>query len=377
MRIVYVKQLAQMRLLKQAMALKHEFPDIELILYCKKVLINREIYNEIFEEIQQNITPEELEFIIKENETSNSKPDLYHVYCDVNNHYPYIVAKNTNIPLIYDANDLESLYCGIDKLNNIQRLREQIAMENASGICSKFPKSIYNYFINYGYDITAPITEYLDYCIPDFCIDRNLIPDAGTHLVYTGVTVSKDKPKSTHGNNQHYDNIKKIVGSGNIHFHLYASPWLGTPHEYHELSKQLNNFHVHEGLPQKELHQEIGKYHYGVSIHNFTGTTKLPDFEITSIGNKLSNYLEAGLPVIVSENLQWNSQIVTDLEVGFTVALSDLSKLHEIIDAQDIQKLRENVRRVRKEKWNAYSHAHRLKRFYDDILRNHIKDKDK
>ncbi|MBI2830682.1 MAG: hypothetical protein HYX79_00295 [Chloroflexi bacterium] len=301
-----------------------------------------------------------------------TEADIFHAHAEPNI-IPRIVMENTDRPVIYDAYDYSGLRFGLDKLPEIEREAERFALENASGIVTKFNEKVIQYYRAFGYNINCPTLEFRDYCQPEFCVsslNTGHTFNDGFHLVYTGVVESGSLPRRQAGNNQIINIALRIIQPG-LSFHIYPNPWQYSRtliQDYFDAADNNPQFSLHEPVRQHDLQLEISKYHYGCNIHDFSGTAHTKEFEETSIGVKLFTYLEAGLPVIVSSNLKLNAQVVTENKVGVVVDLADLEILHKILQDVDYASLKKNVLEARKGQLCMDNNITRLEKFYSQFL---------
>jgi len=302
----------------------------------------------------------------------NQKACLFHTIAEPN-FLPALVMKNTTKPVIYDAYDFSGIRYGIDKLRPTEREEEKVCLENANGISMKFPQWVLDYYRNLGYKINCPVLNFIDYCLPDFFFYKNnKLKKENVHIVYAGGVNPSSAPSEYYGNNQYFDIIKKIIKQ-RIYFHLYIPPWQLKRHksqylDYYNLSEQNEYFILHSGMSQPELQKEISQYHFGCHINDFSKTKHTKLFEKTSFGNKFSTYLEAGLPIIVADNLKLNAEWVEKYKVGFKINLQNLKELSPKLKEINYNKLKENVRIVREGPLNIYNNIDKLANFYEKII---------
>jgi hypothetical protein len=82
--------------------------------------------------------------------------------------------------------------------------------------------------------------------------------------------------------------------------------------------------------------------------------------------NKFFNYLEAGIPIIVSDELKFMSWIVKRYQIGIVVKKEELNNLKNIIFEHDYNQMIENVIKVR-EKLSFQYNNKRLLLFLNSI----------
>lgn len=356
--IVFVKKNPQVRIFKQAWALKKRYPDFELILVAK--FCDIEFFKNIFDKIIIVKDDKELESVVK-----LLTPLIFHAHAEPNLE-PSIVIANSQVPVIYDVYDFSGLRYGIENLNEAERSYEKYSLENADAVVFKFKEDILDYYRSNGYNIKSPVLTYLDYCIDDYLKFNNPISDKYS-LVYAGVLNPSELPENKFGNNQYIRFVKSFI-SQQLFYHIYINVWQTDVEskywDYLELEKKSDYFKFNFSLPQDKLQAEISKLHFGTSFHDFSKTNHHPLFGETSIGNKLSTYLEAGIPVIVGKNLKYNSEVVENLGVGFSIELDEIDNLSLYLKEIDFAKLKSNVFSVREKEFSAYKQVEQLMKFY-------------
>lgn len=356
--IIFVKRNPQVRIYKEAWAIKKRFPDYKLILIGNR--IDEEFFGQVFDEILYYNSLQELIQYVKTN-----NPLVYHVHAEPNIE-PALVAEHSSVPVVYDVYDFSGIRYGLENLNIEERNYEKYALENASAIVFKFPESILDYYRDHGYKIDVPVMTYMDYCVDDYFATGKPAENA-INLVYAGVLNPSTWPAEKYGNNQYYDIVEKVVKQ-NIGYNIYINKWqLENEDEYRDyLDLMARNEYLKFNFsrPQSVLQQEIKNLSYGVSFHNFNITNHHPLFGETSIGNKLSTYLEAGLPVIVSDNLKLNTKVAEELGIGFGVSLDSMDNLRSVLESKDYGKLKKQVLSVREKEMSALENVPRLIEFY-------------
>jgi hypothetical protein len=345
--VCFVKWNAFSRVFKQGLALKKVYPDIKLTLICDTILHSPDVFEKTFDEL---VHISGLTTWMKQND-----PDIYHCADDGQLWIPKKVRGRTATPVVYDANDFTGMYGkGISE-------DEKWLLENVAGIATKFPKWALDWYIEQGVNVKAPYLEYFDYCCPEFfqTEDPAIFPPS---IVHGGATSGKKGD-----NNYHGDWLPEILQHGFV-FTVYTSPWDDVPSGYEHLNK-FPLFSIKKGLHQPEIQQKMAGYDYGANLHDFRWCGKPDIFERTAYSHKLSTYMEAGLPIIVSDNLTWIKEVIVDrLGCGYTVTFDDdLASFKERFESADEQALRDKVLEVRDNEYNAYKQVGRLVEFYEHL----------
>jgi hypothetical protein len=143
---------------------------------------------------------------------------------------------------------------------------------------------------------------------------------------------SRKAQKSFYSYLQLHDSIQAITAQ-NIHFHIYPSPTQDDDlSDYVELASQNPYFHWHDAVPQLLMITELKKYDFGIIPFFVEEMGKLSTDKFrASTSLKLFNYLEAGIPVIVSRDLEHKSQIVRRYGIGICIGKTDLPQLSNLL----------------------------------------------
>ncbi len=224
------------------------------------------------------------------------------------------------------------------------------------------------------YNSSVPVLEFHNYVCDDFICDgaeKYSAKDGKIHLVYGGNVAPSHLPQRLFGDVQFHGLIDKVTSQG-ICFDIFHSPHLSRIRakqflaDYIELSQANPLFNLRHGLAPDVATREFAKYDFGAMIYLFDRGTFLKIHNDMRLPGKIFTYLEAGLPIIISEELSYPARIVRDYEIGIVVSQRDLEHLPAIIGSCDLDKLRANVRQARQELSMA-RHIGRLVQFYDQI----------
>lgn len=279
------------------------------------------------------------------------------------------IMKNTNVPVIIDVLD-GSAAKGIEKLSKREYEREKYCFQHANGIIHRGPKIEIDYYKSHGYKITCPMLRYLDYCNKEFFAEPNVkklsSEDRKYHIAHIGSGIFSHQGVAM---------IKKIIKQ-KIHYHLYSIPHsLISPNIFKELimlNKNEKYFHFEKPVPFDKVAIEISKYDFGAHIRekkSYQGFSPIILKVVTS--NRIYTYLEAGLPIMISDHYECMKKIVEENKVCLSVKDEELNNLHNIIDKCNYEELRANVFKVR-EKLLIDNYAEKLEEFYDSIIQGRL-----
>lgn len=293
-----------------------------------------------------------------------------------------IVIKNAKAPIIIEYETAPiGIIKGIENLSEKDRIAERYCLEHTNGIIYRASIDEIEYFKKRGYKINCPTLLFSHYCSKQLFAEQDIKKlsdkDHEIHLVYTGCMSAKQ----TNCDYDYYIPLAKKLSSMKIHFNMYPPPFscdmtrdekkfFKKHYEYIQLDKTNPYFHFHKPAKYEKLSQEIAKYDFGV-MDQIGLEYKLRDFNESLlqkcwIGNKLFSYLEAGIPIIVSEKAIGDKTIIENYKVGFTIKVGEINHIKEIIKKYDYEKLKGNVLKAREE-LSIDNQIERLEDFYRRI----------
>lgn len=287
--------------------------------------------------------------------------------------YAEIAIKYSRVPTIFDVYDCMVIYHG--KTSHLKWLRKELISEeycfkNASAILARSPE---NRMALKMYDIQKkPGIYFADYCDNEYFVNNSsnlATADSVIHITYAGGIHGKHlKNKLAQGLTDFYSFIEHLEEQG-IHFHIYPSPLLNKEnyYDYVEAAKELKYLHIHTSIPQHNLSLVLSAYHFGVLPHFRTHESKISDDKLeraTSL--KFYNYLEAGMPILVSSEMGYMAWLVKRYSIGIVFDRSDFPNMKSLILAHDYEVLKRNVLKARTKLSMAQNLPHLIK-FLDDV----------
>jgi len=286
-------------------------------------------------------------------------------------YYPDIARQTLSVPFIHDMQDVYATYYGLKP--NLKWLRKELpheraCLEQADGLIGQSlePNVAYR---KYHSTHKPPTLFFPLYCDEDvFCSNtQKLLPD-NIHIVYAGGVAGSHRNPKQYGNIQFQSLIEKL-GKQQIHFHIYPSPSnvRADYEEYEKLDDSNPWFHFHRSVSQQELTSELSKYHFGI-LPFFRELSEQSDDKLKYATTlKLFNYLEAGIPVIVSRDLGYQSWLIKRTQSGFFIDLDQLDAIRDIILKTDYDSLIAAVLKARKT-LSLKEQSLRLEHFYQRIV---------
>lgn len=296
--------------------------------------------------------------------------DIIHAY-GRDNVLVQTIVENTKTPVIYDAQDFAGVRYDVEALPARERAAEKFCLEHVNGIVTKFPPEVVNYYYELGYQIKAPVLHYEDYCSEEQMMPLDVYQPKPPewHLVFTGTIAPASYPRDKYGYMQFHD-MARILAKQKIHFHIYPSLYQQSYHKlfgcYLKLEKEIPYFHFHRTVTYNLLSQEISQYHWGAWIHPPVADS-LGKYAWYGIGTKVISYIEAGLPVVINQDVLWGSKLVQENGIGCVFDYADISRLGEILNEVNWSTLRQNLEQFRM-RYSTGNQASRLVEFYEQVI---------
>ena len=112
-----------------------------------------------------------------------------------------------------------------------------------------------------------------------------------------------------------------------IHLHIYSKQPEAIVKQLREMEKRDAYFHYEGYREHEDLVKELVRYDYGIHIFGNGLPKKAELVYKTAFSNKNYDYLSAGLPIIVSNNLEAAAEFVLSNKIGFCIQYKDVAKL--------------------------------------------------
>ena len=228
-------------------------------------------------------------------------------------------------------------------------LFERTNFKNADGILHKGPEDELDTFVN------KPQLQFLPYCEKQNFVQSKR-KENDIHLVYVGLVYDNYRTQGE----PLMDNFIKFAQQG-FHVHIYPTAYNIVKKQYQDVFTQHHNIHLHEPIYGQQLKEEISKYHYGLYFLEFNEKIK-DKWPKTVFGNKVSDYLEAGLPILTSRNLSFVSKIVEENQFGIVIPTQNISE----IKTASYQEMQKKVLKNR-EFFTMEKHSDKLYQFLESV----------
>lgn len=363
---------------------------------CDKEFIDLNYYKEVFDEIIYS------DFKVSKENLSNpiyltrKIPNLARFFIKLKTIKPYVVIGNAGnnqelkfiyknflkkYPFIYFPYDIISHFFSSkenalrsDLSPKIKELEaEKYLFENSDGILHKGGSEELKPLegrIFKKIKFASLQLNFSPYCSKEFIVsinkDKLSKKDKEIHIVYTGF-LANNKESATI-----FRKYFKEIMDQKIHLHIYSTVnHISKKEETEYVSnffkdlKEEEYLHLHKPLNPKVLTKEISKYDFSLWLAYETNENNIE--AIYSIGNKISTYLEAGLPIIYNENSIFIDKILKyyGLELSFTN--ENLINIKKRLEKLNYEKMIKNLEKAR-EDFNMDKNFPRLEEFIKKVV---------
>lgn len=255
-------------------------------------------------------------------------------------------------PLVFDVQDLHVSNFGLKPHQLYMKMdlpHEAYCLENADLVISQSAE-VQPARITYGLKKKAPSLFFPLYCDDDNMVhvERKLDPN-DVHIVYAGSAFSSQRDPKHYSNMQFHGLIKKLATSG-VYFHLYPSPHIDNIaiREYKTLAQEHEHFFYHDPVKQDILAKELSQYHFGLLPFFDSGTERAKVKRRRGTSLKLFNYLEAGLPVLIARDMEFQLWMAKRYGAAISIKEEDLNDLKSVVHAIDYNAMLSKLYRDRK-----------------------------
>jgi len=300
-------------------------------------------------------------------------PDIIHLFVGYTNAHMLPVLRFSPVPVVYDPYDcLRGMLHGKYKHSKLEEWAEKYCIQNADHLCSRSLEPLH---LKRKYNYSLPPSTYF----PDYCwktpkvsnIDRTC--NRELHVVYAGGINPEDKYSSEDYGFAQYIGVGRELARQKIHLHLYpANPIPKSDFSnfyslYLKEAEKNQYFHIYEKVPHSELMSAIEGYDAGMHLNIFSKVESYENqYSVTreklkySTANKIFDYIEVGLPVIIFDNSHI-SGLIKHYGTGISVKT----------DRDVRQCISSKLSRTKAESMNSATlkyHAHRLNKMYLSLI---------
>lgn len=287
-----------------------------------------------------------------------------------NSYHAKRVFKNNEIPfLIYFASDPRFCSNGIEEFKGIKFFDNYDNYIIYYGLnCShKFSTKLLkaekkcfenaNFILARNLEINQALRNYnlknkIKLFIPDSCdISRfkktKNLNSSQISLVYCGGLYGQKETSFTHGFDD-FTLLYESLSENNLTIHLYPNPQQYAIHYQSILEISNKNIKIYKSIRNDLLIEEISKYDFGIIPHYKTENSSINIEKLNfATSNKFINFLEAGIPIIVTNEMKFMAWIVKRYQIGIVVDKTEFKNLKNIIHSYNYNNLCENVEKIR------------------------------
>jgi hypothetical protein len=202
--------------------------------------------------------------------------------------------------------------------------------------------------INQRYFVNHPIDEHSFFSAPQ-----------SKDLVFAGGIPTFDKRRIPEffADAQLVTTIEKVFSSSfPYQIDVYNNPLIALEEHYEKLYAPhfdlmakfpLYKFQI--GMEGKKIREKLSHYKFGLMIYDFQGNQFGEQHFTNLVPTKMYLYLEAGIPIIISEEWVEAAKIIIENNSGLKISQEELPKLEAIIKNADYKVMRTNVIALRDE----------------------------
>lgn len=276
-----------------------------------------------------------------------------------------MTAAGKNIPVIFDFQDLYTNYTGDNALP--AWLRENLWFEKE---CLKNATALISYSLEWiparkSLGLPRKKVLYFPFFLDDAEI-RTARPTKNVgeiHLVYAGGIAAADRNISFNMTLTE----QKIRGS-NVFLHVYPSPTSVDEviESYFQYAARHPNLIMHHPVNNNELSGVLNQYDFGIIPFFKTLEYQSSNKYRYSSALKIFNYMEAGLPVIIASDVEYQAWLIRHYAAGIAIDSSNLSDLPLILQKQKKSDFFTGIQKVQ-DSLKLSKHIHKIQQLYKEL----------
>lgn len=286
-----------------------------------------------------------------------------------------VIDMRPDLPVLMDIQDLWSSYYGPKSPRlymQIDQNHERFCLARADGLISHSMELVYA-IRAYEIPQRPPTLFFPLFCDEDYLIEPTARrEDDEIHLVYAGSIGGSFQDDRDFGNIKFRPLIERLNRQG-IHFHIYPAPTMRFQDiilaEYQAMDREFPYFHLHGSVSQRELGEALSQYHYGILPFYQADTARSVQKYLLQTSQKMFNYIEAGLPVIIARDLHFHHWMARSFASAVVVDKPDWDHLADILTPLDYPELQRQVIQKR-QRILLGQHIPQLLRFYDQTIQH-------
>lgn len=283
--------------------------------------------------------------------------------------YPYFALKNKapETRFIFDYQDLYNNYTADKSIPNW--MRENIYFEKA---CLKNSDA----FIGYSLELNPlrrrlklkkmPSIYFPFYADDEAICAPKVKQRTGNeiHMVYAGGIAAIDKNISFN-----LTLTADHLAHSNVYLHVYPSPSIESDiiQQYKKYGEKNSNLVLHNTVSNKELSQTLQQYDYALIPFFKTDSYKAPDKYKYSTALKIWNFIEAGLPILIMADVEYQAWLISRLHAGIVIKDTDINKLPTILNQCNVANFIAGIQATQTD-YKLSKNIYKIENLYNQLL---------
>jgi hypothetical protein len=307
-------------------------------------------------------------------------PDIYHVHCNMGRylHGRLVIEHKGSARVVCEYNDIGSVYADRDSMCQAwgalkvdgDAAMERFILHHADGLVYQWKPAIEAELANV-HGAAPPAVQFQPYPCAEFLAhsaDKLSKQDGVIRFVYAGnpCPVAHNTPGGLFPGRYLPETAEALCAQG-FAVDVFMDPskfdWFHDNEGRYGLAKQrFPAFRMLKGVAPGEVSQLISRYDYGLMALKLD----MSESRITAVkwrnemANKFFAYLEAGLPLLVSAELQYMAELVEEWGIGIVASSDELPRIAARVQAFDYDRAAANVQR--------FNAAHMMDRQIDRLI---------
>ena len=220
---------------------------------------------------------------------------------------------------------------------------------------------------------SSPSLQFLPYFPKSWMTNVKTKPEEKPRLVFAGTVVATSSSKI-------YEDVKLLPLARDLTrqgfpFSIYNSTIYSTQQlkvhfdDYIEEAKINPLFEFNSGIPLPDIIPYLSeRYEYGLMLYFFNDDLLIGRKHLkASMASKIFTYLAAGLPILLSEELENMVQLIKKHQIGIVMSRKDIGNIRATLARYSYEELRENVRTAQHELC-LEKHKHKFIKFIESII---------
>ncbi len=297
-------------------------------------------------------------------------PEIFHVQCRRWSYWlgKLVIERKRKAKVVCEFYDITSLiapraaFCRVWEASEVDfdfAMEKEICL-GSDAVVTRFPKAMHGK-LRERWGGPEKLLRFWPYPCPEFThySQRKHSEDGeGIRVVFAGNIIPRNQahPKGMFPQRGLLDVCENLLGQG-MHVDLLQDPYmpvdLGLPgfEDYARLAGAFPRFGVMSGEAPDNLSQRLAPYDFALMAFRFDldQSWRYPEGIKYGIGTRLFNYMEAGLPIIISAESGYMADLVEKNHLGIVVPWDEMGRVSEKIKAFDYPRAVENIRRYNDE----------------------------